>query len=120
MSTFAATTTTRIPLSGGQWIEVKDELSRGDRIRIWALSTSRDAEGNTYADPEKVPNAKPLAFIVAWSLGVPVTAEALNALSEAFGAELAAAIQAHEAAQEKKRLIPDGESPSPMTSPSAS
>jgi hypothetical protein len=100
-ATFAAVSTTRIPLSDHRWIDVKDELSRGDRIKMWALSTSRDAQGNTFADPEKVPNAKPLVYLVGWSLGVPVTAEALNALTDDFGAELAQALAAHEEAQRK-------------------
>lgn len=102
----------RLPLSDGDWIDVKQELNAGEY-------------GDLLVDlVAKKPFSKILQYVLGWSFvgingqvlpwdldgDVAVRRDTLRALDKATLRELVAALDRHEAAEEaaleKKRLIP--------------
>jgi hypothetical protein len=112
---------TRLPLSGGEWIEVKNELNVGEWFDMFALL----GEAKMRRD---LMRAQILAYVVNWSLrdaaGQPVTfsAETLGHLDLGTYREIDVAVSAHINAQEATRTDTKnetgGEPTSAPTSPS--
>lgn len=121
------TETDRLPLSGGQWIDVRHRLSAGDQFDMFdrmvkILRAGEKAELNTVESSRAVI----LAYVVNWSFttnGAPVkfSGAALNNLTRKRFAEISKAVEAHdravEAEQAEEKKDPPGESASNATSP---
>lgn len=119
---FVVPETVRIAISDGDWIEVKRELNAGERRAIFArMSKSMHFGEKPEVEPGQVGKAKLIEYLVAWSFRdrqdrpVEVTAEAIDALESDTYAELVAAIDQHEAQQEKEKNAPAGETGSAAT-----
>lgn len=112
---FVVPNVVRLPLSEGDWIEVKQELSEGERRRV-AVSYL----GRQHADGSRTPNMESLGmvgvleYLVDWSLKdandkpVKISLDALKSLRSEDWAEIDAAINAHieateEAAEARKK-----------------
>ena len=119
----------RLPLSGGEWLDVKSELNAGEARRIFStLVKEMNAGEVTKLDPERVGLTKLVEYVVGWSLlnkrGQPqaISESAFNALDQDTYAELIAAVDAHDARVETIRAArkngQGGETPSPAISPS--
>ncbi len=119
----------RLPLSGGEWIDVKAELNAGEARHIFsALVKEMHAGRPTTIDPDKVGVTKVVEYVVGWSLlGLdgrpePVSESAIDGLDVDTYREIVDAVDAHDAACEAARLArkngQGGESPSPAISPS--
>jgi hypothetical protein len=123
--------TVRLNLSDGDWIDVKRELSFGDRNRMKASLVSEiRADGRITPDLQMVELAQVLAYLVEWSLvdprgkQIPIDTEAkkraaLEGQDEATVREIIDAITAHAEQMEATKNAQGGESPSSSTSPSA-
>ena len=100
----------RLPLSDGDFIDVKKELNAGEGRGIYTSLVKEMHFGEKATlDPQQVGLTKILAYIVGWSFvgadskPVPFSASALNNLDAETYAEIETAIDAHEAAIEKAR-----------------
>jgi hypothetical protein len=133
-SRFITPAVDRLPLSGGDWIEVRRQLSAGDQFEGYAI-TFREDGSRAY---ELLGLAEIYAHLVAWSFtrpgpeGDPIPVEietgakklaALKALDHASYLELDRAIMAHRATwyveDRKKKAQPSGANGSaPSSSPS--
>jgi len=112
---FASSATERLPLSGGDWIDVKLELSAGDerKMNAYAVTNVRREHGVVLydLDAEKLPVARTIAYLVDWSFRdregrpVPVSASAIAALSTAAAEEIDEAILKHEQAVQEKQKV---------------
>jgi hypothetical protein len=101
----------RLPLSDGDFIDVKRELTAGETRRIYARMM-RDGivpgEKTVYV-PEQVGLTKMLEYIIAWSFvdghGAPVefSEDALKNLDVETFREIAEALDVHQTAQEARR-----------------
>jgi hypothetical protein len=126
----------RLPLSGGQFIDVKKRLNHGEREGLFARWSPLVTPGEPMRmDRREVRTAKVLAYLVGWSatldgqpipygLEMPdaVRLDTLNSLdADAFSA-IHDAIEGHEEAQARERAaqkkIPSGSPPAASTSPS--
>lgn len=102
----------RLPLSGGDWIDVKHQLTAGDEVDLSIGSLTRDPEhpGEYQPDLKKRHVARTLAYAVGWSLAdlegqpIPLTETALYDLDVATLNEVRAAVAAHHEQQELERL----------------
>jgi len=106
---FVEPSITRLDLSDGDWIDVKNELNAGERRHAFGQLVKEMRSGESAVlDPEKVGLTRLVEYIVRWSFTrrgkpVEVTEAAINALDiDSFG-ELVEAIDKHEAAMEAKR-----------------
>ena len=111
---FVVPKVTRLPLSDGDWIEVKDELTVGE-----ARAVTQSFVGVINPDGSRTPNRETLgmgqvfAHLVDWSLKdandkpVPLTMDALKALSLDDFREIDDALDRHlEAVDAAKKKIP--------------
>jgi hypothetical protein len=117
----------RLPLEGGEWIEVKRELTAGEHRRMFArqIKGYDPATGKAMYDPEQVGFARVAAYLVGWSFtrggkAVPVSEAAIDALDQATYVAIVNAIAAHETAEEtareeKKRTTPGGSRSDPIS-----
>jgi hypothetical protein len=116
----------RLPLSDGDWIEVKKELNAGESRNVFTkLVKSMKAGESAELDPAKVGITRILEYLVAWSFtdasgkAVPVSEAAVNNLRPDAYREVMAAIDAHdkaiEEAQEAEKNAPAGSSTSEPT-----
>jgi hypothetical protein len=101
----------RLPLSGGEWIDVKAELNAGEARRIFsALVKEMHAGQPTKLDPEKVGLTKVVEYVVGWSLlGMdgrpePVSESAIDGLDVDTYREIVDAVDVHDAACEAARV----------------
>jgi len=119
----------RLPLSGGEWIDVKGELNAGEARRVFSsLVKEMNAGEMTKLDPDRVGLTKIIAYVVGWSLlnrdgrPEPLDESAIDNLDLDTYQEIAAAVDLHDSACEARRNARkndrDGESRSPATSPS--
>ena len=101
---------TRLLLSGDEWIVIHDELSVGQRrdmVEAMRSPVTKDIDRARY------PEARAGAYLVRWSFRMangdpaPVTAGAIEMLTTSRFDEITAALNAHEAALEEKKLIPN-------------
>lgn len=107
----------RLPLSDEQWIEVKRELTYGEEQALSASSLKADSAklGEGLAlDMENFQTNRLLAWLVDWSLRdgadrpVPVTADAIRALTTDAAKEIHAALDKHIAALEEEKKARNG------------
>ena len=112
----------RLPLSDGQWIDVKRELTAKEARHFMAAQVKEyhAGTGRPVLDPEKVGRTKISAYLLAWSLPVPLSEDAIDNLRPARYRELRDAIDAHEEAVEAadSKNANDGEMRSAAISPS--
>lgn len=122
---FVAPETVRIDLDGGDWIEVKKELSVGEERqyrtagfkRTNALSKEIDVDWSAMA------LARVEAYLVGWSATddkgkpVPVSARAIAGLSVEDFEAIDAAVQKHQESMAQEKKAPSGKSS--LTSASA-
>jgi hypothetical protein len=109
---FVTTATARLDLSDGDWVEIKRELSVGERKKLEAspMNSVRPGE-HVKTDPNDVEMGldwgryylvKLQVYIVAWSFedasgkSVRVTADAINNLDSDTAEEIMEAINQHE------------------------
>lgn|SRR5678815_1670323 len=122
---FVNPTVTRIPLSRGRWIDVKTELTAGEKRHVFGRLVKEMRSGESaLLDPEQVGFTRLAEYIVGWSFTsngkvVPVTESAINGLRPDIYVEIVAAIDAHEAAidalNEAKKKDPDTSTASEAT-----
>jgi hypothetical protein len=100
----------RLPLSDGDWLDVKRDLTTGEQRAMFVDMRRRFAPGETpMVDPMQVGIARLLAYVVGWSLTdkdnrpVPVSAGAIDQLHPDEFNEMREAIDAHERRQETAR-----------------
>lgn len=98
---FSRVETTRLPLSDGDWIEIKRELTLGEILAVRRKSTT--PEGTV--DDSTMLLAKFEAYLTDWSFRddddkpVAVSAATIASLNETTAAEIMTAIRAHEEAE---------------------
>jgi len=117
----------RLPLSDGQWIDVKRDLSIGEQEEMFAGLYRATERGRLRAEPVLVQRAKVLAYVVAWSLTdqqgapVPVSVDAYKNLYSAEAREIIEAIETHEDQRDRERTEEKKRTPvtSSHSSPSA-
>jgi len=127
---FVAPRSVRIPLSEGDWIEIKERLSIGDaRAATASFIGSYTKDGSRTPNLETLGMGEVLAYLLDWSFRdendkpVKVSLEAVKALDMDTYAEVEAAISGHSAAlnaadAEREKKIPNGETSSSGTSSS--
>jgi hypothetical protein len=100
----------RLPLSDGDWVDVKKELNAGEQRRIFTgLVKTMQAGEKPELNPDQVGVTKLVEYILGWSFHdsagnpVPFNAAALNNLDGDTYAELIKVIDAHDEAAEKAR-----------------
>jgi hypothetical protein len=133
-SRFVAPGMVRLPLSGGDYIDIKRQLNVGEERRVFARCVKKMIAGEqAEIDPEQVGKTRVAEFILGWGGpgfvmpdGTPVefSEAALMDLDAETYAEIMAALNAHEAAEVKLRdaekNATDGATASGPISPSAS
>jgi hypothetical protein len=99
------TDTVRLPLSEGDWIEVRRSLSYGQTLDLLA-DTYRSADGGAPTfDAVRFPLAEMEAWLCGWSFTepsgdpVPVNAQTIRALDPATAQEIITAIRGHDSAR---------------------
>lgn len=108
---FVSPNTVRLELSEGDWLEVKEQLTYGERqellLRDVQMTAAFTDERDIKVDMQLI-NIRDMAmWIVDWSFEdangkrVPVSIESIKALSEDAAEEVEAALMAHKEAQEK-------------------
>lgn len=128
---FVQPSVVRLPLSDGEYIDVKQELTAGEQRRIFSGLVKEHRAGETaLLDSEQVGKTKLLEYLVGWSLvGLdghpePVSASAIDHLDVDTYREIVQAIEAHdervEAARAARKNGQGGEKVSPAISPSPS
>jgi hypothetical protein len=69
MKWFVAPETVKIDLPGGEWIEVKKQLTKGERDKVNAMLIKEVRnDGRMTPDFEMMSKAEALAYLVDWSL----------------------------------------------------
>jgi hypothetical protein len=125
---FVQPSVVRLPLSDGEYVDVKQELTAGEQRRIFSqLVKEMHAGEKTVLDPEQVGKTKLLEYIVGWSfLGLdgqpaPVCESTIDCLDTDTYRELVDAVDAHELRSEQARAArkngQGGEKVSPAISP---
>lgn len=115
---FVRADTTRLDLSEGDWIEVKEDISFGEDQRLNGLMVAayRPAEngaGNQWGiEWARYVVARIETWLVDWSFRderdkpVPLSRQAIENLGRADAQEILDALNAHEAAQKKGETSP--------------
>lgn len=100
----------RLPLSDGDWIDVKKELNAGETRAIFTdLVKDFEAGKPATLDAKQVGLTKVLQYLVGWSFvdsqgrGVPISLAALQNLFADDQTEVIDAVEAHDQAIEKLR-----------------
>lgn len=108
----------RVPLTDGDWIDVKKELTTGEQREMFGEMRRQFAPGEEpVVDGVQIGRARSAAYIIAWSFvdadgtPVPYSRAAYDALDTATSKEINQAINAHEdrvatERQEKKLTTP--------------
>jgi hypothetical protein len=124
----------RLPISDGGWILVKDRLNAGENKAMVKRGSVQTADGRR-VDSIDAGTAKVLAYLLDWSLKIPIRgpdatplASAIDAIDPESYTEILRAIEAHEAAMQAERDAqkkirggdPTSSSPSPSPGPAAS
>lgn len=127
-SWFVHPTRVRLPLSDGQFLDVKQELNALETRRLHTgLMKASSEEGKTWQlDAERVGLPRLLEYILGWSIvedgtPVPFSEEALNGLQWPRYREIVDAVDAHharvEAIYEARKNGQGIANPSPVISP---
>ena len=104
MDRFVTPLTVRLPISQGDFIDIKRRLNTGEQQDLFAQMMPTINPGQPYAlQSRHVLTAKVLAYLVGWSLTrddkpVPVSPDAVNNLDPDTFREIREAIDAHEQA----------------------
>ena len=113
-SWFVSSGVTRLELPGGQWLEVRDELSVGEERAAMSRQISQvGADGSFKPNLEQVGMAETAAYIVDWSLvdargkQVPYSPAALSNLRPEAFAVIDAAVDLHKKAMADARKKSD-------------
>jgi hypothetical protein len=106
----------RIPLSDGDWIEVKKRLNAGEQRAMFASMYLAGGDGQVRVNPVTYAVAQMTAYLVDWSMVgldgkiIPIAgkaaetvAAAINLLDGETNAEIQRAIAAHEEAMTEAR-----------------
>jgi D-aminopeptidase len=125
--------TTRLDISGGDWLLVKKRLNAGEQRRAFARMYREGAAGRLQIDPLQTGLALVLSYLLDWSLldeaGKPIAimdaddetkAAALDAIDYDSFVEIKNAIDAHQNANEaeaaaKKKIRPGAPSSAPSS-----
>jgi hypothetical protein len=124
----------RLPLAGGDYIDIKRRLNVGEERRVFARCVKKMLAGqDAEIDPEQVGKTRIAEFILGWGGpgfvmpdGTPVefSEAALTDLEPEAYSEIREAIEAHEKADKAQRdsekNVTGGATASGPTSPSAS
>jgi hypothetical protein len=108
-SRFVSPDVVRLPLTEGDWIDVKKRLNTGEQRRVFAKMARDMVPGEKVKlDPEQVGIAKVLEYLIGWSLTdgvkpVPLSAAAVGNLEVETFNEIREAIEAHEEKQDAIR-----------------
>lgn len=124
---FVVPNVVRLPLSDGDWIEVKEHLSVGESRRaMQSFVGSINGDGSRTPNQELLGLGQVLAYLVDWSFRdandkpVAVSLDALKALDVETFREIDDAIDAHMArvqkADEEKKMTMSGAAASSATS----
>ena len=120
---FVAPDTVRLSLSDGHWIEVKQELTAGEKQRyrtagLRRMSARKDADGESANEVDvdwvALANARVNVYLVDWSARdakdkpMPLTPAAISNLDQASFEEIDAAIQAHIEAMDSEKKVTSG------------
>jgi hypothetical protein len=130
---FVQPETVKLPLSDGDWVEVKKRLNVGEERKAMAqvVKEIRTSEGDSRVTPdlEMMGKAELLQYITDWSFRdmddkpVPFSKGALDSLDPDSYKEIEKAVDAHKAAMEAERNEAkkpmDGERKLSAISPSA-
>lgn len=134
MSDFVKPEIVRLPLSGGQFIDVKKRLSHGEREDMFTNMSPFVTPGETATISRgTVRTEKVLTYLVGWSLtddGQPVPIspqvprqdriDTIRMLSTDRFDEIFQAILTHEEGASSEKKVPDGVNELPAISPSPS
>lgn len=102
--------TKRLPLSDGEWIEVKAELNAGETRAVFINSVqSMRADTGITLDPHQVGKARIMQYVVGWSLigldekPLAFSESALESVDFDTFTEIMKAVDDHDDAAEKAR-----------------
>jgi hypothetical protein len=129
MSDFVDPVPERLPLSDGQFVDIKQRLNHGEREDMFAGMSAFVTPGEpAQLDRKHFRTAKVLAYLIGWSLtnkGRPVPyspelpertrTDTLRSLSPDRFDEIHQAIEAHEAAQAQKKMAAGATASSPSS-----
>lgn len=127
MSSFVRPDTTRLDLSDGKWVEVRSQLSYGERMNLAKQSVvakpGPDGQYVGVIDVAAYHVARMREYLTDWNLSddsgktVPLSPAAINNLTEAAAGEINEALDRHLASEEsKKARTPTTPAPAPTTS----
>lgn len=122
---FASADTTKIDLKNGHWIEVKNELGKGEQTRYRSAGLGRMSQraGNQNevdVDWAAMAMARVVTYLVDWSAvdsrgkSIAVSRSAVESLDPESFDEIDEAIKQHMEAREAEKKAPSG-SPTPTT-----
>jgi hypothetical protein len=106
VSRFVRPEVVRLSLSGGDWLDVRRELSVGESRAAMARTVkSIRADGRFEPDLEEIGKAEIAAYVIDWSSDrrVPYSAAALDSLTIETFNEIESAVKAHIAAVDAER-----------------
>lgn len=110
VSRFVRPEVVRLSLSGGDWLDVRRELSVGESRAAMARTVkSIRADGRFEPDLEEIGKAEIAAYVIDWSFvdasdrRVPYSAAALDSLTIETFNEIESAVKAHIAAVDAER-----------------
>jgi hypothetical protein len=110
----------RLPLSNGDWVDVKAQLNHGEHQAVLERCYVLTPDGDVQRQPFKIVQATVVAYLVDWSAtdlpirgAAPALVEqALNSISQERFTEIRQAIDAHaeaiERERDEKKSIPTG------------
>ena len=108
----------RLPLSEGDWIEVKRRLTVGEsRAAVTSFVGKYNTDGSRTPNHETLGMGQVLAYLVAWSFHdaedrpVPVTLDAIKMLELGSYVEIENAIETHTAAVEAEEQAREKKTP---------
>lgn len=101
----------RLPLSDGEWIDVKAQLNHGEAQGVLERCYEAGADGELRQKPFRIVQATITAYLIDWSAsdlpirGEPVSVieQALNTISQERFKEIQQAIDAHSEAVDRER-----------------
>jgi hypothetical protein len=134
MQWFVKPETVRIDLPGGEWIDVKKQLTKGERDKVNAMLIKEvRSDGRMTPDFEMMSKAEALGYIVDWSLTdggqkIPIESDAdklsaINSMSvegfDAISDAIAAHVKAIDAERPTKKAMRGGKRSSAISASAA-
>lgn len=99
----------RLPLSDGEWVEVKKQLSVGEERKAFQAIVGEVKDGWRRPNVEMIGVAEMAAYLVDWSFRdaqdkpVPVSVDAITQLDTETFTEIERALQLHDEAMRAER-----------------